>query len=220
MHSIKALFIFCLFLSTTSIIAQEHDYKITHLYLEKGVQGTTLILEGEGTFEAVVYPDLFIYINDKQINLVTDLFIVDFDKPASQRFLVNIDELPEEFTARFVVKTKDPKTKPVVLFYEQKATIPQPVYTINNISLIKKGDQKFLKIEFAPFPDEAYWSYPLFKVELDGQLIAKRGLSTYALVETELIPTTINELPKASECKVILSQHGSDHVSKLSYRVQ
>lgn len=220
MYSIKALFIFCLSLSTSYLIAQDNDYKITHLHLEKSMQGTTLILEGEGTFEAVTYPDLYIYINDKQVNLVKELFVVDFDKPSSQRFLVNIDKLPEEFTAKFVVKTNDPTTKPIVLLYEQKATPSQSVYTINNISLIKKGDQKFLKIDFAPFPEEVYWSYPLFKIELEGQLIAERGLSTYALVETELIPTTISELPKASECKVILSQHGGDQVRKFSYRIQ
>ncbi|MGH1339246.1 MAG: hypothetical protein ACRBFS_24220 [Aureispira sp.] len=220
MHSIKALFIFCLSLSTTYVLAQEQDYRITHLHLEKSVQGTVLILEGEGAFEAVVYPDLYIYINDKQVNLVTELVIVDFDKPASQRFTVNIDELPEEFTAKFVLKTKDLKAEPIVLLYEQKATPPQAAYTIKNISLIKKGDQRFLKIEFDPFSNAVHWSYPLFKVELDGQLIAERGLSTYALVETELIPTTINKLPKAFECNVIISQHGNNQVKRLSYRTQ
>ncbi|MFK7797768.1 MAG: hypothetical protein AB8E82_09950 [Aureispira sp.] len=176
-----------------------------------------LILEGEGTFEEVIYPDLYIYINDQQVNHQVELFVVDFDKPSSQRFSVNIEELPKEFTTKFVVKTKDTKAEPIVLLYEHQATPPKAVYTINNINLIKKANKKFLKIEFATISPDDFWSYPSFKVEMNGKLIAERETTTYGLVEIELIPTEIEQLPKDFKCKVTLGQLGNDINTTIYY---
>jgi len=84
-------------------------------------------------------------------------------------------------------------------------------FEVTNIELITQDDKKFLKITILDKQkDLGLYSYPLFKIVSGGKVIAERGLSTYGLVETELVPTKLKKLPSNFECTVFLTMHGSE----------
>lgn len=73
-------------------------------------------------------------------------------------------------------------------------------------------------MDFKPFREGAFWSYPMFTVEIDGKVIAERCSETYGLVRTELIPTELEELPEHFKVKVTLGMLNSKAKLIIDYK--
>jgi hypothetical protein len=94
-------------------------------------------------------------------------------------------------------------------------------FEVTNIELIRQSGKNFLKIAIQDKQKDAgFYSYPIFKVVSNGKTIAERGLSSYGLVETELIPTKLKELPKNFTCVVFLSSQGGTNAHQMEYKAK
>jgi hypothetical protein len=65
--------------------------------------------------------------------------------------------------------------------------------------------------------NDFYWAYPIFKVEIDGKVVAERDLQSYGMRRMELIPTKLEKLPKHFKMKVTIGIHNSKQETIVEY---
>lgn len=209
---------------TVPTIAQEveNDFVLEGVHFERCNKSKDwcLVLDSKGKYERMDYPKLKFFINDKLVADTDQLYGIVLENGYSIE--TNLKEVPEDFELLIVVTALHRNVGGCFVYktnrIEEREELEKDDFELKKVSLIKEGTQNFIRLDFKPFKEGAYWSYPMFIVEIDGKVVAERGSETYGLVRTELIPTELEELPTHFEAKVRLGMLNSEAKLVLEYK--
>lgn len=212
------------FLWSSSLFAQEHgifneDFEITGVRLIKDcTEGAScLILEAKGRFKHVSYPTIKVEMNGKDISPENNGAFYGLDWMDNSRLLVLLDELPKEIDLKITVGSAFNEEAPLVVFTYKNAT--KGPTGISSIELKEIGGERILEFAFDGMKEEDFWSYPTYKVEIDGKVVGEKGLSTYGLFKgmKGMVSTKLKKLPKHFKAKIYLGSHGSEENRVFEY---
>lgn len=223
----KQLLIFLFSVTVCSLSAQNShvkndSFEITGVKLIENcnTEGSCLELSAKGIFEHFYYPEVKIKLNGKVISpqLGPSYGLRWEDK--SKLMIVDLDKLPESFDLEIIVISAYTAGKPKKVFtYKKKKSEQKGPRGISSIELKEIGGERILEFAFDGMKDEDFWSYPTYKVEIDGKVVGKKGLSSYGLFKgmKGMVPTKLKKLPKHFKAKIYLGSHGSEDKSILEY---
>jgi hypothetical protein len=212
-------------ITTASVAAQEikSDFELEGVHFEKckTSKNWCLVLDAKGVYERMDYPKLKFFINDKLVADTDQLYGIVLDN--GYTIETDLKEVPEDFEFLIVVTAMNRSKGDCFIFQSEERKKPKEVeeeyFDLETVSLMGEEGKKFIRLNFKPFTkDDFYWAYPLFKVEIDGKVVAERDLQTYGMTQVELIPTKLKELPKHFKMKVTIGMHNSKQQTIVEYK--
>jgi hypothetical protein len=222
------LFIFAMLVSC-SLFAQDfgifnENFKITGLSLIKDCVGDEdcLILKAEGRFNHNAYPKIKVELDGKNITPGQDGAFYGVDWMDGSRILVDLDELPEKYDLKITVSSSFNEEAPIQVFEYQKkgpSSDAKGPTSIESLELKKVGEKNVLEFSFGGMDADDFWSYPTYKVEIDGKVVGEQGLHTYGLMPgmKGMVPVKLKALPKHFKAKIYLGSHGSERSKVIEY---
>ncbi|BDS14066.1 hypothetical protein [Aureispira anguillae] len=127
-----------------------------------------------------------------------------------------LQQLPKDFNCKVHLNTLH-NTEPDLVFSYTSMPVGKNQFEVTNIDLLRQNGQNFLALTIKDHnPKGQIYPYPIFRIESNQKLIAERDFSTTELVELELIPTTLKQLPKDFSCTIYLDSFGD--MGSLSYQ--
>ncbi|MGH1339355.1 MAG: hypothetical protein ACRBFS_24765 [Aureispira sp.] len=196
-----------------------------------------IILEGKGIYERMDYPRVKIFINNELIADSRQLYGITIKN--GHQFITTLKKVPKKFECLVVITTinhsdghsfsfhtrKAPAVKeekasssPVPSKRNPKTKIAEVPCTVKEIVWMEEANQKFLRVNFTPSEEVFGWTYPILTVEINGKIVAQRGLSAYHLTEAEFLPTDLAQLPKHFKATVTVARYNAKEKVVLHYK--
>lgn len=212
------------FVLTMPLKAQDviNTFKLEGVELKecKNGEGKCLVLKGKGKYERMDYPRLKIFINNQLVADTGPLYGITIGDGYS--ISTNLKKLSDVFECLVVVTAMHHSEGDLFVhehrINEKNWQLLEGSIELEKVSFLKEGDKKFIRLDFKPFLTNVYWSYPVFRIEMNGKVIAERGMESYTLVNIELVPTELDALPENFELKVILGKHNNKEELVLKYK--